>query len=459
MVFSSMTFLCCALPAALAVYYIIPKSLRNIWLLIFSLLFYAWGEPVYVVIMLFSISVNWLAGIALGSVSQAGGRRAVLIAALFVNLGLLMFFKYAGFFITTVNTIAGSNIRFIRPVLPIGISFYTFQALSYVIDVYRGDTPHQRSWPKLALYVSLFPQLIAGPILRYRDVERQIDERRENISGVFSGLSRFTVGLAKKVLIANAVAPLADEAFSVVAPSMPGAWLGVIAYSLQIYFDFSGYSDMAIGLGAMFGFSYPENFRYPYIARSIREFWNRWHISLSSWFRDYLYFPLGGNRKGKARQALNLLCVFLATGLWHGAGWTFIAWGLYYAVARAIEALFTGGSATDCMLKKAFNWMYTAAVVLVGWVLFRADSLPHAASFLMAMASGNPGMLTRATPLALTAVATGLIAATPLPLCMFERLSHSAKTVCKALLTPAVLILCMLYLASGAYNPFIYFRF
>ena len=455
MVFSSMTFLCCALPLALAVYYLLPRRWRNGWLLAFSLLFYAWGEPVYVVLMLFSITFNWGAGLVLGRTASKPLRRGLLAAALAVNLGLLGFFKYAGFLVDCLNGLTGWRIAFIQPALPIGISFYTFQALSYVIDVYRDGVPCQRRWSAVALYISMFPQLIAGPILRYQEVARQIEDRRETLSGFAQGLSRFAAGLAKKVLIANLAAPLADQAFSLAAPPMAGAWLGAAAYALQIYFDFSGYSDMAIGLGRMFGFSYPENFRYPYVSRSVKEFWTRWHISLSGWLRDYLYIPLGGNRVSRGRQALNLLAVFLVTGLWHGAGWTFILWGLYYGVLRAAQALLPRRSGSV----PALDWLLTMLLVLVGWVLFRADTLEHALRYLGAMVSGGPGILTRFTPRAGLALAAGCLGATPWPRRLFFRLPCRVQAVAQALLVPSALLLCLLTLAAGTYNPFIYFRF
>ena len=455
MVFSSMTFLCCALPLALAAYYLLPRRWRNGWLLAFSLLFYAWGEPVYVALMLVSITLNWGAGLALARLNSKPRRRAALIAALVVNLGLLGFFKYAGFLVDSLSGLTGWRIQFAPPALPIGISFYTFQALSYVIDVYRNDVPCQRRWNAVALYISMFPQLIAGPILRYQEVAQQIEERRETLSGFTQGMSRFAVGLGKKVLVANTLAPLADQAFSLSAPPIAGAWLGAVAYALQIYFDFSGYSDMAVGLGRMFGFSYPENFRYPYVSRSVKEFWTRWHISLSGWLRDYLYIPLGGNRVGRERQALNLLVVFLVTGLWHGAGWTFVLWGLYYGVLRAAQALLPQRQRSV----PALDWLLTMLLVLAGWVLFRADSLEHALLYLRAMVTGGPVVLTHFTPRTALALAAGCLGATPWPYRLFSRLPRRAQSAAQALLVPSALFLCLLTLAAGTYNPFIYFRF
>ena len=458
MVFSSLTFLTCALPVALAVYYLLPRSLRNHWLLVFSLVFYAWGEPVYLLLMLFSIVFNYLCGLCMERFPAPRGRKGLMALALVVNLGMLFAFKYLGFFAGLAGKAFGFEATVPALALPIGISFYTFQALSYTIDVYRGTVPAQRSLPKLALYITFFPQLIAGPILRYDGVAPQIEQRRETLAGFAKGMRRFVVGLGKKVLIANAVAALADEAFAASGLSLGSAWLGAVAYALQILFDFSGYSDMAIGLGSMFGFEYPENFNAPYTALSVRDFWRRWHISLSTWFRDYLYIPLGGSRRGRARHIVNLLIVFLVTGLWHGAGMTFLAWGVYYGLLSALDVALDYRPAKSAPVR-ALQHLLTLLLVLIGWVMFRADTMADAVRYLRGMVSGGTLLLHSMTPRALCAVALGCLCATSLPRKALSAMPEATRERLSVIATPALLLLCLLTLASGAYNPFIYFRF
>ena len=458
MVFSSLTFLTCALPVALAVYYLLPRSLRNHWLLVFSLVFYAWGEPVYLLLMLFSIAFNYLCGLGMERFPAPRVRKGLMALALVVNLGMLFVFKYLGFFAGLAGKAFGFKASVPALALPIGISFYTFQALSYTIDVYRGTVPAQRSLPKLALYITFFPQLIAGPILRYDGVAPQIEQRRETLAGFAKGMRRFVVGLGKKVLIANAVAALADEAFAGSGMSLGSAWLGAIAYALQILFDFSGYSDMAIGLGSMFGFEYPENFNEPYTALSVRDFWRRWHISLSTWFRDYLYIPLGGSRRGRARHIVNLLIVFLVTGLWHGAGMTFLAWGVYYGLLSALDVALDYRPAKSAAVR-ALQHLLTLLLVLIGWVMFRADTLADAVRYLRGMVTGGTLLLHSMTPRALGAVALGCLCATSLPCRALSAMPEATRERLSVIATPALLLLCLLTLASGAYNPFIYFRF
>ena len=458
MVFSSLTFLTCALPVALAVYYLLPRSLRNHWLLVFSLVFYAWGEPVYLLLMLFSIAFNYLCGLGMERFPAPRVRKGLMALALVVNLGMLFVFKYLGFFAGLAGKAFGFKASVPALALPIGISFYTFQALSYTIDVYRGTVPAQRSLPKLALYITFFPQLIAGPILRYDGVAPQIEQRRETLAGFAKGMRRFVVGLGKKVLIANAVAALADEAFAGSGLSLGSAWLGAIAYALQILFDFSGYSDMAIGLGSMFGFEYPENFNEPYTALSVRDFWRRWHISLSTWFRDYLYIPLGGSRRGRARHIVNLLIVFLVTGLWHGAGMTFLAWGVYYGLLSALDVALDYRPAKSAAVR-ALQHLLTLLLVLIGWVMFRADTLADAVRYLRGMVTGGTLLLHSMTPRALGAVALGCLCATSLPCRALSAMPEATRERLSVIATPALLLLCLLTLASGAYNPFIYFRF
>ncbi len=458
MVFSSLTFLICALPLALAVYYILPRAARNIWLLIFSLVFYAWGEPVYVLLMLASITFNYLCGLAMARREKTAARAVLLILALTVNLGVLFLFKYLGFSMRVAGRLFGLRLAIPKLALPLGISFYTFQALSYTIDVYRGDVPVQRRWHDLALYVCFFPQLIAGPILRYDAVAPQIRSRRETLEGFWWGLRRFAIGLGKKVLIANSVAIVASEAFDTAGLTVGCAWLGAVAYSLQILFDFSGYSDMAIGLGAMFGFRYPENFDAPYTAVTVRDFWRRWHISLSTWFRDYLYIPLGGSRKGKGRHILNLLIVFMVTGIWHGAGTTFLVWGLYYGILSALGALLDY-RASDRLPLRACQRALTLLLVLVGWVVFKADSMSQAVRYLRGMVFGGSRLLYSLTPHAILALALGCLFASALPRRALEAMPSRAREILSLVAIPALLALSMMSLASGTYNPFIYFRF
>ena len=338
MVFSSVTFLCIFFPIVFLLHAVLPNGkARNAVLILASILFYAYGEPVYVILLIVSVIFNYLFGLGVAGAHRKG----VLTVAVIVNIGLLFVFKYAGFFVTSLNSVlpAKSALPVPKLSLPIGISFYTFQALSYVIDVYRGKAEVQRNFFRLLLYVSFFPQLIAGPIVKYHDIENEIRTRNATVDDIFSGLTRFSIGLGKKVLIANTMAYVADAVFAMPKSyiGLLASWVAAIAYLMQIYFDFSGYSDMAIGLGRMFGFHFQENFNYPYIADSIREFWRRWHISLSTWFRDYLYIPLGGNRKGKARTILNKYIVFFCTGFWHGANWTFLVWGLFHGTLQMAE--------------------------------------------------------------------------------------------------------------------------
>ncbi len=385
MVFSSLLFLFVYLPIVLAIYYIVPRRWRNLWLFIANLVFYGWGEPVYILLMLFSICINYASGILIAR-DRDNQRRAkrILIGDIVVNLALLGFFKYFDLFAATLSRIPGISIPTLHLALPIGISFYTFQTMSYPIDIYRGDAKLQRSFISFGTFVALFPQLIAGPIVRYKDIAEQLDFRAGGVDQFASGVRRFTVGLGKKVLIANNIGALWDiyAAKPSAELTVLGSWLGILAFSLQIYFDFSGYSDMAIGLGRMLGFEFLENFNYPYISKSVTEFWRRWHISLGTWFRDYVYIPLGGNRKGPRRQILNLLVVWALTGFWHGANWTFLCWGLYYALFLIIEKLF--------LLKRLEKvpvpaTAYTLLVAVCGWVLFDLPSVSAAAAYYRSM--------------------------------------------------------------------------
>ena len=434
----------------------------NALLLLSSILFYAWGEPVYVLLMLFSITVNWASGMLL----LRRRSRIVLIMTVAVNLGLLGFFKYAGMAVQTANRLLGTAWADPQISLPIGISFFTFQALSYVIDVYRGECETQRSWFRLALYISFFPQLIAGPIVKYRDISEQIMNRRITAEKTAQGIRRFIYGFGKKILLANVFALCADRLYAQDLATVTGgmAWLAAGAYMLQIYYDFSGYSDMAIGLGRMFGFEFRENFNHPYMSRSVREFWRRWHISLSAWFRDYLYIPLGGSRKGTARTYLNLLIVFFCTGLWHGASWTFVLWGLFHGLFSILERL---GLEKGLKKVKPLGWIYTLLVVAFGWVLFRVDDLTAALAWMGRMVqpwipAPWPADISAFADaytvfcLILGALGAGIVQAVGEKTGLAARWRRSVPEI---VFLSLVLLLSIMSLASNTYNPFIYFRF
>jgi alginate O-acetyltransferase complex protein AlgI len=477
MVFSSPPFLFLFLPALLALHGIVPRAWRNTLLLAASVFFYGFGEKVFVLIMLGLIAANWALGLWIDRARGTPGARVALAGAVVVNIGMLAVWKYANFLADNLNALllsAGlSPVRLDPIALPIGISFYVFQMFAYVIDVYRADTPVQRNPGKVALYVMFFPQLIAGPIVRYRDVADQIDRRRITRHSFATGVRRFILGLGKKVLIANTVAGPADALFGVPPDQLTAgaAWLGVACYALQIYFDFSGYSDMAIGLGRMFGFRFLENFLYPYTSRSVTEFWRRWHISLSTWFRDYLYVPLGGNRRGPARTYFNLLTVFLLCGLWHGASWTFVAWGLFHGAFLVAERL--GLGALLQRLPTFAQRAYTLLAVLVGWVFFRAGTFSQAAGYLAAMAGLSPAsgleqpLGLHLTPDVLMALVGGTLASTPLlPVLARWRARRRRAPAFEAAMSfggavglIVVLAASATLLAADTYNPFIYFRF
>jgi alginate O-acetyltransferase complex protein AlgI len=483
MVFSSPIFLFCYLPAVLALYFCVPKASKNSVLLVASLLFYAWGETYFVSVMIVSILFNYLSGLAVARYPfRSRASKLIVCAAIVGNLALLGSYKYANFLVDNLNALApllGFSKLTLNPVhLPIGISFFTFQALSYVIDVYRREAPVQKNPARLGLYISLFPQLIAGPIVRYEHIAKQLTSRAMSLNLFVSGIQRFIIGLSKKVLIANSAGDVADKVFALPVDQLSTqvAWLGVACYTLQIYFDFSGYSDMAIGLGRMFGFDFLENFNYPYISRSIREFWRRWHISLSTWFRDYVYIPLGGNRRGANRTYINLVIVFFLVGLWHGAKWTFVVWGMYHGMFLVLERL---GLAK--LIEKAWRPLshaYVLMVVMVGWVFFRAETLPQALEYLKAMfyigtaTKFTPSVSTFTDNLLPLVLTLGAIGATPvLPALLrrrknslpgkttFAPLSSIAVEACIALALTSLLLLSTSSLVAGTYNPFIYFRF
>ena len=460
MVFSSLPFLFLFLPAVLLVSHILPFRFRNGFLLLANLIFYAYGEPVYVLIMIGSILVNYFCARGMERTGGQGGRRAVLLIGIVLNLAALGVFKYAGLFVGTLQRIpAFSGLPSVDIALPIGISFYTFQAVSYLIDVYWRDCPASDQFVSFACYISLFPQLIAGPIVRYRDVNEQLAHRVETPTLFNSGVRLFVVGLAKKVLLANQFGQLWDlTSADPVAAGALAAWCGAVAYTFQIYFDFSGYSDMARGLGRMLGFEFCINFNYPYISQSVTEFWRRWHISLSSWFRDYVYIPLGGNRRGKGRQCFNILVVWALTGFWHGAGWNFLFWGFYYGVLLLLEKLVLG-KALD-RLPRGLRWLYTMVIVVIGWVFFASPDLSAALGYLKVMFSGSAG--TGEIPLLpwLGLAVIGAAAATPGGNALWERFrDRKWMPLAEGLLCLAALLLCVGSLVSDSYNPFLYFRF
>lgn len=470
MVFASPVFLFLFLPLTLVLYWLARTTdARNMVLLAMSLLFYAWGEGGYVLLMLTSIGLNYVFGIL---AERTHGNRAIVAVAVIVNLGLLAFYKYAGFIVQAaaplLHAVGMKHVEVPSVHLPIGISFYTFHALSYVIDVSRGQVPAQRKPHDLALYITLFPQLIAGPIIRYKDVFQEIESRRFLLDDFAAGVSRFIIGLGKKVLIANTVAAPVDgiHALPLAEVTTPLAWLAAICYALQIYFDFSAYSDMALGLGRMFGIHFRENFNYPYCACSVQEFWRRWHISLSTWFRDYLYIPLGGNRGSASRTYFNLLLVFFLCGLWHGAAWSFIAWGLYHGAFLVIER--AGFAARLERVPKLVGWCYTMLVWLFGWVLFRADSFHQAGVLMMRMLGiGRDAAVVPTSNLwtwldarLFSMIGLGVVAMFPVLPWLKEKLGESAAvSVFKLASTMAIFIVCVASLANSSYNPFIYFRF
>lgn len=469
MVFSSVVFLFRFLPLFFVLYYVVPGRMKNVILFLGSLFFYAWGEPVYVLLMLFSTVTDYFHGRMIERFRGTGKAKIFLMSSVIVNLAVLCFFKYADFLVQTVNSLLGTQIPLLGLGLPIGISFYTFQTMSYTIDVYRGEARVQRNLLDFGVFVAMFPQLIAGPIVKYRDVEERLKNRRADICTVSRGMKRFCVGLAKKVLVAN----VTGELWTAVSGMNPGglsammAWLGIFAYAFQIYFDFSGYSDMAIGLGQMLGFRFPENFNYPYISASVTEFWRRWHISLGSWFREYVYIPLGGNRKGLPRQLVNILIVWTLTGIWHGAGWNFLLWGLWFGVFLSLEKLFFGR--VLAALPRAVGILYNSFLVLMGWVLFALEKPEHILGYLRAMFGGNGLADSRALFLGreyMVPMLIAVVAATPLFAALAKRLETSRWGVGAALyrlgekvIPVAFLILSVACIVDASYNPFLYFRF
>ncbi len=463
MVFSSLTFLFAYLPIVLLIYFFTPQRFRNLALFLVSLFFYGWGEPVYVLVMLFSITMNYIFGIQIDRNKGTQKAKKILIACIVMNLALLGFFKYWDFFATNLHLIGLRFIPVLNLSLPIGISFYTFQTMSYPIDLYRGETSVQKNLIHFGTYVTMFPQLIAGPIVRYVDIADQLESREESIDLFADGVSRFMVGLSKKVLLANSCGQVWESINTI----MPGdtavvtAWIGILCYTLQIYFDFSGYSDMAIGLGKMFGFHFLENFNYPYISKSITEFWRRWHMSLSFWFRDYVYIPLGGNRCAFKRQLMNIMVVWLLTGFWHGASWNFVLWGVFYGILLILEK-----NVLLKYLEKAPAWvshLYTMVIVMCMWVLFANTDIKQDFHYL-SMMFGNASAFINETTIYylrdnLFLLVISILACTPLikndAIVQFMK-KHSYV---RPILVGISFILCVIFIVDGTYNPFLYFRF
>ncbi len=460
MIFSSTFFLFLFLPVTLLLYYIVPKKTKNFILLLCSLVFYAWGEPVYVLLMIYSILFNYVMGRLIDS--EPAHKKLVLVFSIFMNLLILGFFKYYGFLMENINAITGLNLKIRKLALPIGISFYTFQALSYVIDLYRGRFKVQKNVVAFAAYITMFPQLIAGPIVRYEDVAAQMENRDLSLTRFGKGALRFIFGLGKKVLLANLIGSLFDTIHASGADvSTVTAWIGALAYTFQIFFDFSGYSDMAIGLGEMLGFTFMENFNYPYFAKNVTDFWRRWHISLSTWFREYVYIPLGGNRVKVGRHILNLLIVWMLTGLWHGASWNFILWGLYYGLLLIWEKYVWSKLKVPGFVTRLF----TIVLIIIGWVIFSSDTVPQIAATLASMfGHAKLGFIDGTARYYLSTnwklLLLELVFSMPLVRVVYKKCTQYAVTRVLVLVFALVLLyVCTAYLVTQNYNPFLYFRF
>lgn len=470
MIFSSVFFLFVFLPVTLILYFIVPWKFKNLLLLLVSLIFYAWGEPIYVFLMLFSIIFNYFGGLQIDSLKQSGDTKKLKFSFLFtliVNLAILGFFKYYGFVLDSLNSILPFDIPYKELALPIGISFYTFQTLSYIIDVYRGTAEVQKNFVSFGTYVTMFPQLIAGPIVRYQDIDKQLRKRTISMYKFGQGMAWFLRGLGKKVLLANNIGMMFDSIHAMGADerSVLTAWLGCLAYTMQIYFDFSGYSDMAIGLGKMFGFEFMLNFNYPYISKSLTEFWRRWHISLGTWFREYVYIPLGGNRVSAAKHIRNIMVVWMLTGLWHGAAWNFVFWGLYHGIVQLIEK-----KVLNNVLEKLPNFvqiLYTFIIVMIGWVMFFCTSLKDLGVYLGNMigigghgfidSTGLYYLFTNLILIIICFIACGPTAWKKIQKCALK--AGKARQVVATIAYIAIFILSLAYLVNATYNPFLYFRF
>ena len=458
MLFSSIPFLYYFLPIVLIVYFAVPKWAKNAVLLLSSLIFYGWGEPKYVLLMIATIAAFYGCGLGIGSAKGEKGKKLWLTASIVIGIALLTVFKYADFFLQSFAAVTGLSIPLLKLALPIGISFYTFQCMSYVVDVYRGNAAPQKNVITFGAYVALFPQLIAGPIVRYVDVARELENRETTLDDAMAGTRRFLIGLGKKILLANQLGLLTEVFRSSTEKSILFHWLYAVAFMLHIYFDFSGYSDMAIGLGRIFGFHFIENFNYPYLSRSVTEFWRRWHMSLGSWFRDYVYIPLGGNRVSKGRWVFNILVVWMLTGLWHGASWNFVLWGLLFAAVLLVEKWLPALQKLPDFLRHA----YVLLIVLLSFVLFNAADLAQAAQDVAGLFGGLP--LTTSESLYYlrsyaVVFAVSIVGATPLPKRLASRIPEKVLAVAEPVVLTALLLTCTAYLVDGSFNPFLYFRF
>ncbi len=468
MVFSSLTFMFVFLPIVLILYYIVPKKFKNLFVLISGLIFYAWGEPVYVLIMIVSTLIDYTAGLLIYRFDKSKTiKRICLIVSLLMNLGLLGVFKYSGFIMQNIDIIFGTSLydpNHALP-LPIGISFFTFQSMSYTIDMYMGKIKVQKNPISFAAFVTLFPQIVAGPIVRYDDIAKELDDRTVNLDCIYEGILKFITGVGKKVLIANNIGMLwtSVKGMETSELSVLTAWLGILAFTLQIYFDFSGYSDMAIGLGKMMGFNFPQNFNYPYQSKSISEFWRRWHITLGAWFKSYVYFPLGGSRKGKGRTVFNLAVVWLLTGIWHGASWNFILWGVLYGLVIIMEKLFLGKILER--IPDFFSWLYTIVLVILGWVLFDTADIPTALGYMGAMFGGGGTLVDNTAMYYLINYGVMFVIGTFACTDIFSRAAEWLEKMpllvnySTPIAKTAIMVLSTAYLADATYNPFLYFNF
>ena len=465
MLFTSISFLYYFLPALIIIYFITPKKYKNIILLIASLLFYFYGEPKYVFLMIAEIIIAYIGAILIDKYKNQS--KNILITTLFIHVFLLIIFKYTDFIIQTINDISNANIKLLNIALPIGISFYTFQIISYIIDVYNGKVNVQKNIIKLATYVSLFPQLVAGPIVRYQTVEKELDDRVHSFNNFAYGIRRFTIGLAKKVLIANALGELCSKTFLADEKTIVFFWIFAISYMLQLYFDFSAYSDMAIGLGRIFGFHFPENFNYPYISKSITEFWRRWHISLSTWFKDYVYIPLGGNREGKYKQIRNILIVWLLTGIWHGANWTFLIWGLLFGIILIIEKIWLNKFMEK--LPSFIRRIYVLFIVMILFIIFNSDNMSVASTNIKGLFGMNGEAFVNDYTLHylksyLPVLIIALLGSTPFIKILIDKLRknkyvNNIINILEPILIVVILVVVTSYLIDNSYNPFLYFRF
>ena len=458
MLFSSIPFLYYFLPAVLLVYFVVPRAARNAVLLLSSLIFYGWGEPKYVLLMAATIVSFYICGLGIENAKSEGKKKAWLTVSVIIGIVLLTVFKYADFFLQSFAAVTGLSLPLLKLALPIGISFYTFQCMSYAVDVYRGETQAQKSIVAFGAYVALFPQLIAGPIVRYVDVARELENRSTTWEDAMAGIRRFLIGFGKKILLANQLGLLTETFRSSTEKSILFHWLYAVAFMLHIYFDFSGYSDMAIGLGRILGFHFIENFNYPYLSKSVTEFWRRWHMSLGSWFRDYVYIPLGGNRVSKARWVFNILVVWMLTGLWHGASWNFVLWGLLFAVVLLAEKWLPALQKLPVFLRHT----YVLLIVMLSFVLFNAADLHQAAEDLAGLFGGLP-MVTQEALYCLRSYAVvfavSVIGATPLPKKLAARIPEKVTAVLEPIGLTVLLLTCTAYLVDGSFNPFLYFRF